>query len=81
MLQCILTHLHIIFLIPCMQITKFDVEDMMVELYYHFDKSTKRKAELVEYCSFCNIEFRKVLKHVSTRWLSLDLAIARPFRR
>ena len=77
MLQCILTHLHIIFLIPCMQMTKFDVEDTMVDLFYHFDKSTKRKAELVEYCSFCNVEFRKVLKHVSTRWLSLELVITR----
>ena len=28
------------------QITRFDVEDMMTDLFFHFDKSTKRKAEL-----------------------------------
>ena len=81
MLQFILTHLHIIFLIPCMQMTKCDVEDMLDDLFYHFDKSTKRKAELVEYCLFGNVEFRKVLKHVSTMWVSLDLVITRTLQQ
>ena len=57
------------------QNTRFDVEDMMIDIFYHFDKSTKRKAELAEYCEFCNVEFRQVLKHVSTRWLSLELVV------
>ena len=68
--------LHFIFLIM-LQITKFEVEDVLIDLFYHFDKSTKRKAELAEYCEFCNVEFQQVLKHVSTRWLSLELAISR----
>ena len=29
-----------------MQITGFDVDDFLVDLYFYFDKSTKRKAEL-----------------------------------
>ena len=28
------------------QITGFDVDDFLVDLYFYFDKSTKRKAEL-----------------------------------
>ena len=36
------------------QVTGFDVEDLLVDNYYYFDKSTKRNNELVEYCNFCD---------------------------
>ena len=52
----------------------------MIDNYYYFDKSTKRKSELLEYCMFCDTEYRKVLKHISTRWLSLELAVDRILR-
>ena len=52
----------------------------MIDNYYYFDKSTKRKAELVEYCVFCDTEYRKILKHVSTRWLTLELTVDRTLR-
>lgn len=29
------------------KVTGFDVDDFLVDLYFYFDKSTKRKAELV----------------------------------
>ena len=61
--------------------TGFDVEDMLVDLYYWFDKSTKRKNELYEFCDFCNIEYRQVVKHVSTRWLSLEYAVDRTLQQ
>ena len=54
---------------------------MMIDTYYYFDKSTKRKNGLAEYCEFCDVEFRHILKHVSTRWLSLDLAIHRTLQQ
>lgn len=57
--------------------TGFDVEDMLVDLYYWFDKSTKRKNELSDFCDFCNMQYRQVVKHVSTRWLSLEYAVDR----
>ena len=63
------------------QITRFDAEDMMTNLFFHFDKSTKRKAELVEYCMFCSTEFQQVLKYVSTRWLSLELSVSRTLQQ
>ena len=32
---------------------------------------------MAEYCTFCDTQYREVVKHVSTRWLSLELAIQR----
>ena len=63
------------------QTTKFDVEELMIDNYYYFDKSSKRKNGLADYCGFCDIEYRKVLKHISTRWLSLELAVERTLRQ
>lgn len=54
---------------------------MMIDSYYYFDKSTKRKNELASYCTLCDVEVRKVLKHVSTRWLSLELVITRTLKQ
>lgn len=55
--------------------TRFDAEDLLVDLYYWFDKSTKRKNTLAEFCTFCDMQYKTIVKHVSTRWLSLELAI------
>ena len=57
--------------------TGFDVEDFLVDLYNCFDHSTKRKNALLEYTMFCDQEYRKILKHLSTRWLSLETAVSR----
>ena len=38
----------------------------MVDLYYWFDKSTKR-IELSEFFVFCDTMYKQVLKYVSTR--------------
>ena len=45
----------------------FDAEEFAIDLYYWFDKSTKRKNELQSYCEFCDQEYRAIIKHVSTR--------------
>lgn len=37
--------------------TGFDVEDMLVDLYYWFNKNTKRKNELSDYCEFCDVRY------------------------
>ena len=59
------------------QTTGFDVEDLVVNVTYWFDKSTKRKAGLEEFCVFCDTAYKDVVSHVSTRWLSLEQAIIR----
>lgn len=53
----------------------FDVEDLLVDIYHWFLYSTKRKCKLAEYAEFCDQEYRKILKHVSTRWLSLEKVV------
>ena len=55
----------------------FDVEEFCIDIYYWFDKSTKRKNSLLSYCTFCDQEYRNIIKHVTTRWLSLKCAIER----
>ena len=57
------------------KVSKFNVEEIVIDLYYWFDKSTKRKANLQRYCVFCDTSYRDIIKHVSTRWLSLEKAI------
>ena len=59
----------------------FDAEEFAVDLYYWFNKSTKRKNELKSYNAFCNQEYRSMIKHVSTRWLTLELAIERSLKQ
>ena len=59
--------------------TGFDVEDMMDDLFYWFDYSTKQKNKLVEYAEFCDQEYRQIVKHVSTRWLSLEKSVSWTF--
>ena len=49
-----------------------NVEDILIDLYYWFDKSSKRKGKLSEYFDFCDQDYQQVLKHVSIRWLSLE---------
>ena len=53
----------------------FDTVDFCIDIYYWFDKSTKRKQALQEFCVFCNTEFAGMVNHVSTRWLSLENAV------
>lgn len=39
--------------------------------------SAKRKEEFKEFCIFTDIDFLTILKHCSTRWLSLQRSVAR----
>ncbi|KAG8590542.1 hypothetical protein GDO81_006790 [Engystomops pustulosus] len=53
------------------------VEDLIIDIYFHFQKSAKRVSTLQEYMAFCNTGVRKLVKHVKTRWLSLEKSIER----
>lgn len=57
--------------------TGFNIEDLAVDVSYWFDKSTKRKAGLEEFCVLCDTTYKEVVSHVSTHWLSLEKAITR----
>ena len=57
--------------------TGFDVEDICVDAFYWFDKSSKRKGTLHDFCTFCDTCYCEVVKYVSIRWLSLEHAVER----
>ena len=59
------------------EVAGFDIEDFLVDLYHYFDKSSERKVTVEEFCLFCKQEYRKIIKYVSTRWLSLEAAVTR----
>ena len=61
--------------------TGFDVEDHSVDLYYWFDKSSKRKSALAEYYQFCDQSYAEVVRHVSVRWLSLEQCVNRELKK
>ena len=63
------------------EVTGFDVEDHCVDVFYWFDKSSKRKSILKEYYEFCDTEYEGVIKFISTRWLCLELCINRELRK
>ena len=53
------------------------VDELLVDIYYHFWYSVKRIASFQEYADFCRIEYKSILKHCETRWLSLRKSIQR----
>ena len=50
-----------------------NVEDFVIDVGVrgHFCRSAKQKNQLREFMNFKNNKVRKVVNHVSTRWLSL----------
>ncbi|CAL9686817.1 unnamed protein product [Knipowitschia caucasica] len=54
-----------------------DVENIVLKVYSFFSNSAKRRESLKEFCEFCDVEFHEILRHVVTRWLSLNPAITR----
>ena len=63
------------------EITKFDIEDHSVDLFYWFNKSSKRKSALLEYYEFCDQEYEEVIRYVSTRWLCLEHCVNRELKK
>ena len=47
------------------------VDDLLVDIYYHFQNRVNRIVSLREVAEFCCVEFKSILKHCETRWLSL----------
>lgn len=57
--------------------TEFDVESFVLKVYSEFSHSSKKRELFKELCEFATVEFREILRHVPTRWLSLEPAINR----
>ena len=58
----------------------FHVEELLVNIYFHFDHSSKCKNLFVEFCVFCDQHYRKVIKFHSVRWLGMSTCIERVLR-
>ena len=58
-----------------------NVEDFVIDLYDHFRRSAKRKKQLREYMEFNNNAVKKIIKHVSTRWLSRRKSLERTLKQ
>ena len=61
--------------------TGFDLEDHCVDLFYWFDKSSKRKTILKEYYEFCDDEFEELVKYISVRWLCTEKCVNRELKK
>ena len=48
------------------------VDELLVDIYFHFHHSAKRKEIYNSFMEFTEVEPLKILKHCSTRWLSLQ---------
>lgn len=52
-------------------------DDLLIDIFYYLEKSTKRKEALKDFQDLCEVETHKILKHCCTRWLSLGKALNR----
>nr|XP_022334271.1 uncharacterized protein LOC111131162 [Crassostrea virginica] len=55
----------------------YPIDEMLVDIYYHFHNSSNRKELYTEFMEFTEVEPLKILKHASTRWLSLQKTVTR----
>lgn len=54
-----------------------DVGDVLQDVYYFFQKSDKRKQEFSSMQVLFDVEQKRMLKHVCTRWLSIGRCLER----
>ena len=54
-----------------------DVESFVIKTYNSFVSSAKKSEVFRDFCNFLDMEYKELLRHVPTRWLSLLPAIDR----
>ena len=61
-----------------MQVLPVDIDKLFVDIFYYFYHSSKRKQEFCDHwCSLFTTEPQTILKHCTTRWLSLLRCVGR----
>ena len=69
-LGCI-CHLENLALKAAMKTLPINIDSLLVDINTHFYLSVKRKEEFKGFCDFVEVNYKKILSHVETRWLSL----------
>jgi hypothetical protein len=59
----------------CRLLPSFDVEDLLVDVFFWFDYSSKHKNAYADFCRFVDLEYRRTLKFLSVRWLGLSTCL------
>lgn len=59
------------------QALPFSIDDVLVQIYYYLDKSSKRLGKLEKVQVEENVEHKNIIKHCPTRWLSLSTCLDR----
>ncbi|GFV41677.1 uncharacterized protein TNCV_3628281 [Trichonephila clavipes] len=60
-----------------LKVMPVDVENIVMKVFSEFSCSTKKREDLKECFDFFESEYREVIRHVPTRWLSLFKALDR----
>lgn len=61
----------------CKSLKLFDVEELLVDVYFWFEYSSERKNAYAEFCEFTDVEYRRILKFISVRWLGMSTCLER----
>lgn len=61
----------------CEKLPMFDIEELLVDVYFWFEYSSKRKNAYADFCTFTDVEYRRVLKFISVRWLGMSSCLER----
>ena len=51
----------------------FSIEELLVDIYFHFDFSSKQKNLFAKFWNFCDQDYCKILKFLSVSWLSMAI--------
>lgn len=54
-----------------------NIDEVLIDVYYYLNRSAKRKEKLKVFQELYGVDTRKILKHVTTRWLSLGRCLPR----
>ena len=54
-----------------------DVGQLLIDLYYYLDKSSKRQHSFKKWQLLHELKEQKIIKHVNTRWLSIQKCLPR----
>ena len=53
----------------------FSIEELLVDIHFFFDCSSKWKSIFAEFCDFCDQDYNKILKFNSVHWLGMEICI------